>query len=193
MFSCRPISLTHDNILLQELLKELVDAGKIKARTKWKDVYPLFSKDERYINMLGNPGSNPLELFWDIVDSYDQQLDIKVALAEDAIREYNHKNYPNGSSLHDEDDKEKYKDKDGDYDMDGDKEKEKKPAEAGFVFGPDTAQKEFIEIVRESEDKEVQRLTSQDLKDIFEYVSLLLQYCRYKILNFQNPFNLSTI
>ena len=56
------------------LLKELVDAGKLKARSKWKEVYPSFSDDKRYLDMLGNPGSNPLELFWDVVDDLDQKL-----------------------------------------------------------------------------------------------------------------------
>ena len=32
----------------KELLKELKDSGKITARAKWKDVYPLFADDERY-------------------------------------------------------------------------------------------------------------------------------------------------
>jgi hypothetical protein len=46
--------------------------------TKWKEVYPLYAKDERYINMLGLPGSSPLELFWDNVDELDMELDHKV-------------------------------------------------------------------------------------------------------------------
>jgi pre-mRNA-processing factor 40 len=67
-------------------LQELVDSGKIVARTKWKEVYPLFKDDERYINMLGNPGSNQLELFWDVVDGLDQKLDEKIALVNDVIQ-----------------------------------------------------------------------------------------------------------
>lgn len=31
--------------------------------------------------MLGKPGSTPLELFWDIVDDLDQQLDARIAIA----------------------------------------------------------------------------------------------------------------
>ncbi|KAL5536709.1 PRP40 [Sanghuangporus sanghuang] len=71
------------------LLRELVDAGRIKARSKWKNVYPEFQEDERYLNLLGKPGSNPLELFWDVVDRLDQELDAKVAIVEDAIRKAN--------------------------------------------------------------------------------------------------------
>jgi pre-mRNA-processing factor 40 len=67
---------------LKELLNELRDAGHIVARTKWKDVYPLLHRDERYETMLGNPGSNPLEMFWDIVDELDQVLDQKIDRVE---------------------------------------------------------------------------------------------------------------
>lgn len=73
----------------RELLQWFVNSGQIKARTKWKDIYPSFKDDERYLNMLGNPGSNPLELFWDTVDALDQKLDAKIAVVEDAIRKYN--------------------------------------------------------------------------------------------------------
>ncbi|KAJ7576904.1 hypothetical protein C8J56DRAFT_1114320, partial [Mycena floridula] len=71
------------------LLHELIQAGHIKARTKWKEVYPLFSDDSRYLDMLGNPGSNQLELFWDAVDALDQKLDVKLAVVQDAIKKYN--------------------------------------------------------------------------------------------------------
>ncbi|KAL0067206.1 U1 snRNP protein [Marasmius tenuissimus] len=69
----------------KQLLQGLVESGKIKARTKWKEVYPLFKDDERYLNMLGNPGSNQLELFWDVVDVLDQRLDATIAVVTDAI------------------------------------------------------------------------------------------------------------
>lgn len=41
--------------------------------------------------MLGHPGSNPLELFWDVVDAFDQKLDKKILIVEDAIKRYNEK------------------------------------------------------------------------------------------------------
>ena len=52
---------------------------------KWKDVYPLFSKDERYLNLLGTPGSNPLELFWDVVDILDEALELHAGLVDKAL------------------------------------------------------------------------------------------------------------
>lgn len=59
--------------------------GKIAARTKWKAVYAIFANDPRFLNMLGNPGSNPLELFWDVVDKLDQALDVKVSVVEGVL------------------------------------------------------------------------------------------------------------
>ena len=55
--------------------------------TKWKEVYPLYAKDERYINMLGLPGSSPLELFWDSVDELDMELDHKVKGVEKLLND----------------------------------------------------------------------------------------------------------
>lgn len=74
---------------MQDLLQELVKSGQIKARTKWKQIYQTLSADERYLNMLGVPGSNPLELFWDAVDELDQRLDAKMQVAEAAVRAHN--------------------------------------------------------------------------------------------------------
>ena len=59
-----------------ELLKELTHAGKIKAGTKWSQVYPLFENDARYKAMVGQPGSTPMELFWDMVEEGERALRI---------------------------------------------------------------------------------------------------------------------
>jgi pre-mRNA-processing factor 40 len=39
--------------------------------------------------MLGNPGSNPLEMFWDVVDTLDQKLDAKIDVVNEAILVHN--------------------------------------------------------------------------------------------------------
>lgn len=57
-----------------ELLRELRDAGQIKAGTKWKEVHPLIESDSRYTAMLGQAGSTPLDLFWDIIEEEERQL-----------------------------------------------------------------------------------------------------------------------
>jgi pre-mRNA-processing factor 40 len=58
----------------------------IKPRTKWKTIYPTFKDDERYQDILGQSGSNPLELFWDVVDKLDQELDAKISVVNNALR-----------------------------------------------------------------------------------------------------------
>jgi hypothetical protein len=49
----------------RDLLKENYKTGKVFFKSKWKDLYPQIKNDRRFLDMLGNPGSNPLELFWD--------------------------------------------------------------------------------------------------------------------------------
>ena len=71
----------------QALLAELKESSRITSGTKWKEVYPLFTKDERYLNMLGLPGSSPLELFWDVVDELDMELDHKVKGVEKLLND----------------------------------------------------------------------------------------------------------
>ncbi|KAI4124928.1 MAG: hypothetical protein LQ338_004552 [Usnochroma carphineum] len=57
-----------------DLLSELRSAGKIKAGTKWMTVHSEIKDDERYTNMLGQPGSTPLDLFWDVVEEEERAL-----------------------------------------------------------------------------------------------------------------------
>lgn len=57
-----------------ELLKELRHEGKIKANTKWMQVLPLIEEDPRYVAMLGQAGSTPLDLFWDMVEDEERAL-----------------------------------------------------------------------------------------------------------------------
>jgi pre-mRNA-processing factor 40 len=57
-----------------ELLKELRSQGKIKAGSKWMNIYPLIKEDTRYLGILGNSGSSPLDLFWDVVEEEERSL-----------------------------------------------------------------------------------------------------------------------
>lgn len=45
-------------------------------------MYSLFSKDPRYQTLLGTPGSNPLELFWDVIDILDEALQHHAAMVQ---------------------------------------------------------------------------------------------------------------
>lgn len=56
------------------LLQELKSTGKIKAGTKWMQIFPLIEKDPRYTAMLGQSGSTPLDLFWDMVEEEEKGL-----------------------------------------------------------------------------------------------------------------------
>lgn len=132
----------------------MVDSGEIKARTKWKQVYPLFSTDVRYLDMLGIPGSNPLELFWDVVDDLDQRLDAKIALVESAIRKYNQSQKVSG---------------DGSEEA---KEKEKEGDGKGFKVEPETREEDFLSVVKADQDDAVQALREEDLHEVFETVRL---------------------
>lgn len=123
--------------------------GKIKARTKWKQVYPSFSNDDRYLGMLGNPGSNPIELFWDVVDNLDQKFDAKLTAVNEIIRKHNAKLQPEG----------------GDEAMKVD-EGSVRP----FAVGPDTAEEEFIAIMK-SEPNDAAKLRDEDLHEVFLNVS----------------------
>jgi len=58
----------------KSLLAELKNDGKIKAGKKWSQIYPVIEKDERYRAMIGNAGSTPQELFWDLVEEEERAL-----------------------------------------------------------------------------------------------------------------------
>ncbi|KAG1726058.1 uncharacterized protein EDB91DRAFT_1166704 [Suillus paluster] len=126
------------------LLQDLVTAGKIKARGKWRHVYPTFASDQRYLNMLGKPGSNPLELFWDVVDTLDQKLDGKIAIAEECARRGDD---PNAMDV-----------------VKGDKEKENVS-----VVSVQTTFEEFKARVRRDPDS-VGKLGEDDLREVYDTV-----------------------
>jgi pre-mRNA-processing factor 40 len=56
------------------LLQELKADNKIRAGSKWSQIYPLISTDPRYQAMLGQSGSSPLDLFWDMVEDEERAL-----------------------------------------------------------------------------------------------------------------------
>jgi pre-mRNA-processing factor 40 len=52
----------------------LSEDGKVKAGTKWSQIYPIIEHDERYKAMAGQRGSTPMELFWDLVEDEERAL-----------------------------------------------------------------------------------------------------------------------
>lgn len=92
--------------------------------------------------MLGNPGSNPLELFWDIVDSMDQKLDAKILNVESVIKAWNEKaGSPNRGQL-----------------------------PTPFRITPDTTMEQFLAVVKSDRSDDIQKLTQEDLDEIFKTV-----------------------
>ncbi|KAJ7097278.1 hypothetical protein B0H15DRAFT_36154 [Mycena belliarum] len=172
----------------KELLEELQGAGEIKARTKWKEVYPLFRSDDRYLNMLGNPGSNPLELFWDAVDVLDQALEKKIAIIEEAVGRYNAARAKQAGGDADGDVKmtdevaveegAKEKEEKGKDEKEKEREKEK---EAGFVVDAETTEDEFIAVVKAGSEGDiaVEALSTADLQLVYNTVCVSLLRSRH--------------
>jgi pre-mRNA-processing factor 40 len=71
----------------QALLAELVAADQIASGTTWKSIYPLIDSDPRYLNLLGTPGSSPLDLFWDVVDELDVRAEQDEQVVEFVAKE----------------------------------------------------------------------------------------------------------
>lgn len=154
-YSCQ---VTHMVAVMQELLHGLVKDGRIKARTKWKEVYPAFAEDTRYLDILGNPGSNPLELFWDLVDELDQQLDKKIGIVEEAIKRYNKQFEP---------------------DRDVPMVEGQGPAKGSksFKIVPETTRDELLAITKQDEDEVARQLSPEAFEEVFRTVRAT--YCIY--------------
>ncbi|KAI1819973.1 hypothetical protein F4861DRAFT_524857 [Xylaria intraflava] len=57
-----------------KLLQDLRKTGAIKAGMKWGQLFPTIENDERFKAVCGQPGSTPLELFWDVVEEEERAL-----------------------------------------------------------------------------------------------------------------------
>lgn len=71
----------------KQLLSQMLADGKIKAGTRWQDFMPLIAEDERYTNLIGTPGSSPLDLFWDVVEDEERKLRSKRNDALDVLED----------------------------------------------------------------------------------------------------------
>lgn len=100
--------------------------------------------------MLGNPGSNPLELFWDTVDTLDQKLDAKIAVVEDVMKRWT----PPYNEVS--------RDGDGDVKM--------SEAEKGFVVEVDTTVEQFLGALEQNVTDALRSLESVDMVEVFTEV-----------------------
>lgn len=67
------------------LLEDLRKEGKIQAGTKWSSIFPLIKEDQRFLEMCGQPGSTPLELFWDITEEEERKLKLQREMVLDVV------------------------------------------------------------------------------------------------------------
>ncbi|KAF9365807.1 PRP40 pre-mRNA processing factor 40 [Mortierella sp. NVP85] len=58
----------------KDLLADLKKKGSLNAKTSWMQIHPLIKEDPRYLDILGQPGSTPMELFWDLIENLDEKL-----------------------------------------------------------------------------------------------------------------------
>ncbi|KAK9463128.1 uncharacterized protein V1516DRAFT_648466 [Lipomyces oligophaga] len=77
----------HARLAFIDLLSDLVKQEKIKHDTRWMDIYKDIKDDKRYLDLVGQPGSTPQELFWDEVERQSKDLRIKRDLLLDALAE----------------------------------------------------------------------------------------------------------
>ncbi|KAJ1794961.1 U1 snRNP protein, partial [Coemansia sp. RSA 2399] len=68
----------------KQLLKE--HSNKITPESTWTEFYPLLKTDQRYLDILGQPGSTPLELFWDEVEILSEGIYHERKVLESAMR-----------------------------------------------------------------------------------------------------------
>lgn len=60
-------------------------AGSVQSQSKWKDVLPLLKNEPAYLNLVGNAGSTPIDLFFDCVDGLEEQLRAKMGSVNAAL------------------------------------------------------------------------------------------------------------
>ncbi|KXS10076.1 hypothetical protein M427DRAFT_63010 [Gonapodya prolifera JEL478] len=70
-------------------LSDLVERGILTSTTKWKQIYPIVKDDPRYNAMLGQTGSSPLEMFWDILTDMEERSQEERKLVSEIMRERN--------------------------------------------------------------------------------------------------------
>lgn len=57
------------------LLAEMRDRGDITAASTWAQVFEQVRDDDRFLRLVGQPGSTPLDLFYDLLDQLDRALE----------------------------------------------------------------------------------------------------------------------
>merc|ERR1712051_1128953 len=75
---------------LIELLDELHEAGKLTSMSLWVELYQAICADNRFPNMLGQPGSTPLDLFKFYVEDLKSRYTMEKKVIKEILREKNY-------------------------------------------------------------------------------------------------------
>ncbi|KAJ2033938.1 U1 snRNP protein [Coemansia sp. S16] len=73
----------------RDAFRQLLDEyrAQITPASTWTQFFPLIKTDQRYIDMLGQPGSSPLDLFWDHLELLEEDVYRERKLLEAAMRD----------------------------------------------------------------------------------------------------------
>lgn len=70
----------------RQLMAQGREEGWIHSKTAWPEVYARLKDDERLTSMLGQRGSSPLDLFFDVLDACDRSVEGRIAAVEALIK-----------------------------------------------------------------------------------------------------------
>ncbi|XP_073174595.1 pre-mRNA-processing factor 40 homolog B isoform X5 [Lepidochelys kempii] len=74
-------------LLAQAFLDELHDKGQLHSMSTWMELYPALSADTRFANMLGQPGSTPLDLFKFYVEDLKARFHDEKKIIKDILKD----------------------------------------------------------------------------------------------------------
>ncbi|XP_078359162.1 pre-mRNA-processing factor 40 homolog B-like isoform X2 [Oculina patagonica] len=72
------------------LLDELHKRGKLHSMSLWVDLYPTISNDVRFKNMLGQPGSTPLDLFKFYVEDLKARFSEEKKIIKEILKDHDY-------------------------------------------------------------------------------------------------------
>nr|XP_028577246.1 pre-mRNA-processing factor 40 homolog B isoform X4 [Podarcis muralis] len=71
----------------QAFLDELHESGRLHSMSTWMELYPSLSTDRRFANMLGQPGSTPLDLFKFYVEDLKARFHDEKKIIKDILKD----------------------------------------------------------------------------------------------------------
>ncbi|KRZ44549.1 Pre-mRNA-processing factor 40 -like protein B, partial [Trichinella pseudospiralis] len=71
----------------QQMLDEMYKMGVLNCHSLWRVLYPTFAKDPRFTEMLGQPGSTPLDLFKFYVMNLKERFDYDKRILKAILKE----------------------------------------------------------------------------------------------------------